>query len=44
MSAGTPLPIRSEPGAAVRPGRPRSYRVETWGCQMNVLDGERMAG
>jgi len=21
-----------------------SYRVETWGCQMNVLDGERMAG
>jgi tRNA-2-methylthio-N6-dimethylallyladenosine synthase len=21
-----------------------SYWVETWGCQMNVLDGERMAG
>lgn len=21
-----------------------SYRVETWGCQMNVLDGDRMAG
>jgi tRNA-2-methylthio-N6-dimethylallyladenosine synthase len=21
-----------------------SYRVETWGCQMNVLDGERIAG
>ena len=21
-----------------------SFRVETWGCQMNVLDGERMAG
>jgi tRNA-2-methylthio-N6-dimethylallyladenosine synthase len=21
-----------------------SYRVETWGCQMNVLDGQRMAG
>ena len=21
-----------------------SYRIETWGCQMNVLDGERMAG
>lgn len=20
------------------------YRLETWGCQMNVLDGERMAG
>lgn len=24
--------------------QPFSYRVETWGCQMNVLDGERMAG
>ncbi len=24
--------------------RPASYRVETWGCQMNVLDGQRMAG
>ena len=23
---------------------PDAYRVETWGCQMNVLDGERMAG
>ncbi|HKD18361.1 MAG TPA: radical SAM protein, partial [Thermoanaerobaculia bacterium] len=21
-----------------------SFRVETWGCQMNVLDGQRMAG
>jgi len=21
-----------------------TYRVETWGCQMNVLDGERMGG
>ncbi len=35
-----------------RPGAPTHfkqesygfYRVETWGCQMNVLDGERMAG
>jgi len=26
------------------PGALPSYRVETWGCQMNVLDGERMAG
>jgi len=25
------------------PGAP-AFRVETWGCQMNVLDGERMAG
>ncbi len=28
------LPVRPAP----------SYHVETWGCQMNVLDGERMAG
>ncbi len=27
-----------------RGSQPLSYRVETWGCQMNVLDGERMAG
>jgi len=24
--------------------RPETFRVQTWGCQMNVLDGERMAG
>ena len=23
---------------------PRRYFVETWGCQMNVLDSQRMAG
>ena len=23
---------------------PLQYHVQTWGCQMNVLDGERMAG
>ncbi len=26
------------------PVLPASFRVETWGCQMNVLDGQRMAG
>ncbi len=26
------------------PVSPGSFRVETWGCQMNVLDGQRMAG
>ncbi|HEV8119201.1 MAG TPA: tRNA (N6-isopentenyl adenosine(37)-C2)-methylthiotransferase MiaB [Thermoanaerobaculia bacterium] len=35
-------------GLSATPGLPTlaggSYRVETWGCQMNVLDGERMAG
>jgi tRNA-2-methylthio-N6-dimethylallyladenosine synthase len=30
--------------SARRHSRPASYRIETWGCQMNVLDGERMAG
>jgi hypothetical protein len=45
MSAGALLPALSAGGTAARPlARPRSYRVETWGCQMNVLDGERMAG
>ncbi|MGH3813787.1 MAG: hypothetical protein ACRDUV_15275, partial [Pseudonocardiaceae bacterium] len=24
--------------------RPRSYRVRTYGCQMNVHDSERLAG
>ena len=23
---------------------PPAFRVETWGCQMNILDGERMSG
>jgi tRNA-2-methylthio-N6-dimethylallyladenosine synthase len=45
MSAGALLPALSARGTAARPLEgPRSYRVETWGCQMNVLDGERMAG
>ena len=43
MSAGGLLPVASEAGVP-GPSAPRSYRVETWGCQMNVLDGERMAG
>jgi len=29
---------------APRPTRREAFRVETWGCQMNVLDGQRMAG
>ena len=28
----------------VHGARPETFRVQTWGCQMNVLDGERMAG
>lgn len=26
------------------PLHPEAFEVQTWGCQMNVLDGERMAG
>ena len=25
-------------------GRPRRFYIETWGCQMNELDSQRMAG
>ncbi len=36
---------RMRPTLPTHSPAPRSsYRVETWGCQMNVLDGERMAG
>ncbi len=35
----------ARPGVeALRPTRRDAFRVETWGCQMNVLDGQRMAG
>ena len=43
MSAGSLLPVSPDSGVP-GPSAPRSYRVETWGCQMNVLDGERIAG
>ena len=39
MAAGMSAAALSGP-----PDRRGSYRVETWGCQMNVLDGQRMAG
>ena len=29
---------------ATLPVRPGTFEVQTWGCQMNVLDGQRMAG
>lgn len=35
-----PEPMTYGSEAEARP----SFRVETWGCQMNVLDGARMAG
>ena len=43
MSGGAPW---ADPARAALPvaGATETYRVETWGCQMNVLDGQRMAG
>ncbi len=31
-------------GEASTGGRPDRYYIETWGCQMNVLDADKMAG
>src|SRR5262245_21453278 len=42
--SGTLPTLRSAPHGANTAAPRASYRVETWGCQMNVLDGERMAG
>lgn len=42
--------MNARPGGSNRanegalPARRTAFRVETWGCQMNVLDGQRMAG
>ncbi|HEY2797665.1 MAG TPA: tRNA (N6-isopentenyl adenosine(37)-C2)-methylthiotransferase MiaB [Thermoanaerobaculia bacterium] len=33
-----------EPAGVPLPLHPETFEVQTWGCQMNVLDGERMAG
>ena len=42
MSAEPRPPIREE--LPELPIHPEAFEVQTWGCQMNVLDGERMAG
>ena len=44
MDTGVTERILPEGAAATRPPAAPLYRIETWGCQMNVLDGERMAG
>jgi tRNA-2-methylthio-N6-dimethylallyladenosine synthase len=37
--------MSDRPGAARASGQALpTFRIETWGCQMNVLDGQRMAG
>jgi tRNA-2-methylthio-N6-dimethylallyladenosine synthase len=32
------------PAALTEDGRPRTYEVRTFGCQMNVHDSERLSG
>ena len=39
----TPRP-ESQAESSVPEPMARTFRVETWGCQMNVLDGQRMSG
>ena len=41
-SPAVPRPPEAQPAPSL-PSAP-SYRIETWGCQMNVADSERMAG
>ncbi|MEP6993573.1 MAG: tRNA (N6-isopentenyl adenosine(37)-C2)-methylthiotransferase MiaB [Acidobacteriota bacterium] len=42
MSEAPTTPAGGNPEAW--PMHPEAFEVQTWGCQMNVLDGERMAG
>ncbi|OCG73837.1 tRNA (N6-isopentenyl adenosine(37)-C2)-methylthiotransferase MiaB [Microbacterium sediminis] len=42
--SSTPTLIEASPAALTADGRPRSYEVRTFGCQMNVHDSERLAG
>ncbi|MBY9075900.1 tRNA (N6-isopentenyl adenosine(37)-C2)-methylthiotransferase MiaB [Nocardioides sp. WL0053] len=42
MSATLPTAVPAASAAA--PGRPRTYEVRTYGCQMNVHDSERLTG
>jgi tRNA-2-methylthio-N6-dimethylallyladenosine synthase len=46
MSTPSSAPTVIEPSPAARhaDGRPRSYEVRTFGCQMNVHDSERLSG
>ena len=32
------------PSVSPLPVHPEAFEIQTWGCQMNVLDGQRMAG
>ncbi|MGF3055664.1 tRNA (N6-isopentenyl adenosine(37)-C2)-methylthiotransferase MiaB [Microbacterium sp. YY-01] len=42
--ASEPTIIAPSPAALTNDGRPRTYEVRTFGCQMNVHDSERLSG
>ena len=44
VSMTPPAPILASPAALDAAGRPRTYEVRTYGCQMNVHDSERLSG
>ncbi len=44
MLSGAPTRITPSPAAVDIDGRPRTYDVRTFGCQMNVHDSERLSG
>ncbi|MFG6504152.1 tRNA (N6-isopentenyl adenosine(37)-C2)-methylthiotransferase MiaB [Microbacterium sp. P05] len=44
MLSSAPTAIDASPAALGDDGRPRTYEVRTFGCQMNVHDSERLSG
>jgi tRNA-2-methylthio-N6-dimethylallyladenosine synthase len=42
--SSSPLPVVNHSGKVTYSAERPRYHIATWGCQMNVLDGERMAG
>jgi tRNA-2-methylthio-N6-dimethylallyladenosine synthase len=42
--SSAPTVIDASPAAVAIDGRPRTYEVRTFGCQMNVHDSERLSG
>jgi tRNA-2-methylthio-N6-dimethylallyladenosine synthase len=44
LPVSTPTLIAPSPAAVRGDGRPRTYEVRTFGCQMNVHDSERLSG
>jgi tRNA-2-methylthio-N6-dimethylallyladenosine synthase len=42
--SGAPTLIERSPASLRADGRPRTYEVRTFGCQMNVHDSERLSG